>query len=248
MQLSYAEFESQSRHLASVLPDTLSWHAPRFAFHVDSGYLAAHRRPLSLHSSGSIVSAVLDEEEVDGGGRLIGGEADWDTKDAFSRGVALSERAVVGEYAMVYSSSYCVPVLLFRFDCVDGQPLCEEETLAVLQRISDGRSPSLCSQLTSTAADFPPISATLHPALGTPFFSLHPCQTRHVMAVLQSAADSNPSTLLPLNVLAWLSAIGPFVGLLLPFSHSLQSLLAVDVLPRTTTHARAHKHAAASEG
>ena len=239
-ELLYEEFESQGHALAGALPELLSWHPPRSPFHADSGYLAAHRRPLSSHSSSLTPSSRLatsGEGDCGEGETLTqasvdaeGEEDEVEAEDVISRrwDPSASRRCVVGEYHCVYSSSYRVPVLLFRFDFVDGQPLSAEESTELLQRIGDGRSRSLSSRLTATSADFPPISATLHPALGTPFFSLHPCQTSSMMATLQSVVVHNAPPCL--SVLSWLSAVAPFVGFCLPFSHSLQKLLAVDRL------------------
>ena len=143
---------------------------------------------------------------------------------------------VLGSYHCVYSPSYRVPVLLFRLHYTDGQPLSLEESTAILtQRSGDQRIRSLTSQCTGSTSDegsavvgrevdFPPLSAVLHPSLSSPFFSLHPCQTSQVMSILQSV-DAPVDALPTVDILAWLSAFGPFVGLHLPFSPSLQAEL-----------------------
>ena len=145
---------------------------------------------------------------------------------------------MLSEYHCVYSSSYRVPVLMFRFSFPDGQPLSNTQTLQALHRQTDGRSAALAARVwldpdhtdcvehlasscdASTSSDFPALSAVVHPRLSTPFLSLHPCRTAAVMDALQRAAGVGVERL---DVLAWLSALGLFVGLRLPFTSALQA-------------------------
>ena len=223
-QLSYAEFEAQCRHLCSVLPHTLSWHPCPSPFHSDGGYMVASNQLLTLSASPPIFSPLPDDDEDEE--QPLFSPIDGDEDSAGS--AAPDTRPIFASYHVTYSSTYRVPALLFRLSFADGQPLSMEETLATLQRRTDPRSRSLTRQCETSEEegglplDFPPLSAVLHPSLSSPFFSLHPCQTSAVMVVLQSTSSTPQS----LDVLAWLSAIGPFVGFVLPFTTALHADLA----------------------
>ena len=193
--------------------------------------MAASHHPLPLSTSPPAPPASLlndfDEEELPQAAAVEATAAVEEEGDSAS---LLAARAVFASYHVVYSPSYLVPVLLFRLSFHDGQPLSLEETMAALQRLADGRSRSLSAQGDETdeegilTADFPPLGSVLHPSLGSPFLSLHPCQTSPVMAALQSTVSAASPA--PLNVLAWLSAIGPFAGFRLPFTPALQAEVA----------------------
>ncbi|MBN3314584.1 ATG10 enzyme, partial [Atractosteus spatula] len=57
-----------------------------------------------------------------------------------------------------------------------------------------------------------------HPLLGQPFFALHPCRTQEFMSPIVTAAKGENRSLN--YIAAWLSVVGPVVGLSLPLSYA----------------------------
>ncbi|XP_041100646.1 ubiquitin-like-conjugating enzyme ATG10 isoform X1 [Polyodon spathula] len=114
------------------------------------------------------------------------------------------------EYHVVYSSSYQSPVLYFRACKLDGRPLSLEE---IWERVHDNYKDRLLQGPWDT------ITQQEHPLLGQPFFILHPCRTHEFMSpIVQAAKQENRH----LNVItAWLSMVGPVVGLALPISYAM---------------------------
>ena len=248
VQLSYDDFASQCRLLSSLLPHLFTWHPPPSPFHAYGGHLSANRQPLSLGPAGPRPSSALPPEvDVDDLPMQAVGCPTLEVSSEVEASMG-GARCIVCDYHCVYSSSYRVPVLLFRAAYADGQPLALEATVDALQRHSDFRAQTLAracdsasAEEVSHSANFPPITAALHPSLGSPFLSLHPCQTSRVMAVVQSMApfDGCPR----LDVLAWLSATGPFVGLHLPFSVALQSEVRKRSVLQTADCGQCSEHA-----
>ena len=80
------------------------------------------------------------------------------------------------EYHIAYSTSYCVPVLYFRACYNDGKFVRLDKTL-----------------------DSNEVTQAEHPVLGTPFFFIHPCETKSMLKVL----DTKENVL----IFSWLSWI-----------------------------------------
>ena len=233
VNVSYSSFEAQCRALSTVYPQ-FSWRPPISRFHRDTGFLQSTRQQLdSIALEPPLQPAATGDVEL-----LMAVEVhDCDElsvpSNPSSHGTALhaSSTAVWCEWHVVYSNSYRVPVLLFQLTLADGQPLDAAAVQRAILHCSDGRSSALAVDDASAAADCPPVSCISHPALCRPFYCLHPCQTAHVMAVLQSSSALQKDGCAAsdgeeLNVLAWLSAVGPFVGLRLTLSSALQQLLS----------------------
>ncbi|XP_069043608.1 ubiquitin-like-conjugating enzyme ATG10 isoform X2 [Lepisosteus oculatus] len=113
------------------------------------------------------------------------------------------------EYHVVYSCSYRVPVLYFRASTLEGRPLGLEEIWAGVhehyrERLLQGPWDTITQQE--------------HPLLGQPFFALHPCRTQEFMSPIVTAAKGENRSLN--YIAAWLSVVGPVVGLSLPLSYA----------------------------
>ncbi|XP_069127205.1 ubiquitin-like-conjugating enzyme ATG10 [Argopecten irradians] len=119
---------------------------------------------------------------------------------------------LVYEYHVVYSQSYNVPVLYFNIYKADGSLLNLEE---VWSRVPD----MYRDRLHLDRWTF--LTQQEHPILGRPYFQLHPCHTADLME--QVAGISSPGN----NsnyIIAWLSAVGPVVGLDLPLTFAHMTL------------------------
>ncbi|MBN3294723.1 ATG10 enzyme, partial [Polypterus senegalus] len=113
------------------------------------------------------------------------------------------------EYHVVYSSSYQVPVLYFRACNIDGRPLTLEE---IWQSVHENYKERLLEGPWET------ITQQEHPLLGQPFFILHPCRSHELMTpILKSAREEKRSVN---YITAWLSMMGPVLGLNLPISYT----------------------------
>lgn len=93
------------------------------------------------------------------------------------------------EHHIAYSTSYQVPVLYFRACFQDGAPLSLDE---IYQQI-----------VPDMYRDQVIITQTDHPVLGTPFWHIHPCDTRKLMNEIPFEALDYVKT--------WLSFNGPVV-------------------------------------
>uniref|UniRef100_W5M1Z0 Ubiquitin-like-conjugating enzyme ATG10 n=1 Tax=Lepisosteus oculatus TaxID=7918 RepID=W5M1Z0_LEPOC len=62
------------------------------------------------------------------------------------------------------------------------------------------------------------LEAQEHPLLGQAFFALHPCRTQEFMSPIVTAAKGENRSLN--YIAAWLSVVGPVVGLSLPLSYA----------------------------
>ena len=228
VHLPYSSFELQCRALAALYPD-FSWRPPISRFHSDTGFLQSTRQQLDSTTLSERHRPVVPDEELQ-----MATHADvmeLHESDLLAIAPPLSSSllepfaAVWCEWHVVYSNTYRVPVLLFQFTLADGQPLDSEQVMAAIQQHSDGRSSSLVLDAAHNT-ELPPVSCISHPALCRPFYCLHPCQTARVMALLQSEPATRDKDEGALNVLAWLSAVGPFVGLRLTLNSALQQVIA----------------------
>lgn len=120
------------------------------------------------------------------------------------------------DFSILYSGTYCVPVLYFRAQTMDGSP-CERSK--ILQWLPD--------QSINDKWDF--ISQEEHPINGIPSFFLHPCRTPNKLADLSKSAieeedgdDDDGSILL----WAWMSMILPAVN------HPVSSVIYKEVLSK----------------
>ncbi|MBN3297110.1 ATG10 enzyme, partial [Amia calva] len=137
----------------------------------------------------------VDEEEVD--------------DDDIGNTTANWPELIRYEYHVVYSSSYQTPVLYFRASSSDGRPLTLEEMWA---SVGDHYRARLLQGPWDT------ITQQEHPLLGQPFFVLHPCRTQEFMSPIVTAAKGENRSLN--YIIAWLSIVGPVVGLSLPLSYA----------------------------
>ena len=234
VNLSYSSFEVQCRALTAVYTH-FSWCPPISRFHSDTGFLHCTRQRVDSVALSERQRLVVADDELQlltDTGQLEVHESDELTlmppPDSMESLVAPSA-AVWCEWHVVYSSSYRVPVLLFQFTFSDGQPLDSEQVMQAIRMSGDGRSSSLVVDDAASSAEYPPVSCISHPALCRPFYCLHPCQTARVMSLLQTEPTAHPHVKCEesaLDVLAWLSAVGPFVGLRLTFNDALQKAIA----------------------
>lgn len=112
----------------------------------------------------------------------------------------------VYDYFVVYSSTYQVPVLYFQASHLDGRMLTWEEVWADVP--SHHRDEDIRWNF---------ITQQEHPVTGVPCFHIHPCETKALMTSLTADA-STPSPSSSNYLMAWLSAVGPVVGLHLPLT------------------------------
>ena len=228
VNLSFSSFESQCRTLAAVYP-TFTWRPPISRFHSDTGFLHCTRQQLHSTTVTARQWPMATDDELQMAIDIAGLELhELDELNVVpaptSSSLTAPSAAVWCEWHVVYSTTYRVPVLLFQLTFADGQPLDDEQVMQAIASHTDGRTSSLLAADTRDA-ELPPVSCISHPALCRPFYCLHPCQTAHVMALLQSESTTRAISECSegaLNVLAWLSAIGPFVGLRLTFNSALQ--------------------------
>ncbi|TKS80405.1 Ubiquitin-like-conjugating enzyme ATG10 [Collichthys lucidus] len=142
-------------------------------------------------------------------------EGDIDDKEGEDEGACTvsegSSQVLQYEYHIVYSCSYCTPVLYFRAFTLEGKSLSLEEVWSSVH-------PNFRLRLQNSPLNT--ITLQEHPLLGQPFFMIHPCRTEQFMRpVLQAAQDQHR----PVNyVLSWLSVVGPMVGLDVPLKYSTQ--------------------------
>ncbi|KAI9478901.1 MAG: autophagocytosis associated protein [Benjaminiella poitrasii] len=99
------------------------------------------------------------------------------------------------EHHIVYSTSYQVPVLYFRAHYQNGTPL---------------RATDIYQYIIPESYQHIALSQNDHPVLGTPFWYIHPCDTRTLMKTIEFE---------PLNYIkSWLSVYGPIVRCTIPTS------------------------------
>lgn len=144
------------------------------------------------------------------------------------------------EYHIVYSVSFCVPVLYMRaFDSTGGGlPVdklilkgqisgeqdfigLEETDTGVQEAILDGKNLHSTAMYSSAANSFvrpDTFSQAPHPLLFVPFYQLHPCHTAEWMKMVNAIEnDTSSETKMKISkenyILAWLSFVGPYVGI-----------------------------------
>ncbi|KAM6919160.1 ubiquitin-like-conjugating enzyme ATG10 [Xenentodon cancila] len=120
-----------------------------------------------------------------------------------------SSQVLQFEYHVLFSCSYSTPVLYFRASTLEGRNL-------TLKEVWSSTHPNFRRPLQQSPLNT--ISQQEHPILGQPFFFLHPCRTEKFMRpVMQVSLDQDR----PVNyVVAWLSVVGPVVGLNIPLEFS----------------------------
>ncbi|XP_060077455.1 ubiquitin-like-conjugating enzyme ATG10 [Ylistrum balloti] len=162
-------------------------------------------------------SDTITNVEEEDGGCLVSG-ADNSTLSA-SSGIHLmtsdttaSLVSLVYEYNIVYSRSYNVPVLYFNVYKADGSLLSLAE---VWDRVPDVYR----DRLEHDRWTF--LSQQEHPILGRPYFHLHPCHTADLM---EQVTSLSPPEKISNYIVAWLSAVGPVVGLELPLTFAQMTL------------------------
>lgn len=111
------------------------------------------------------------------------------------------------EHHVLYSSSFCVPVLYFNCYKEDGSSLSLEELWKTVPLVHQ-------SQITDN--QWTTLTQTQHPLLGFPFFHLHPCHTADLMKACQRPPGCN-------YIMNWLSSVGPVAHVDLPVDYLLAS-------------------------
>jgi len=133
-----------------------------------------------------------------------------DLEDAFLKedfaeeGTAVSEM-VTFEYHLLYSLSFEVPVLYFNAWHSNG-------SLLDIEQIWD--LASVAHKGAVRDSKWNAVSQQDHPLLGTPFFFFHPCNSANLLGDLTS-----PDTSCSNRILAWLSVVGPILGLRVPIDY-----------------------------
>ncbi|KAH8553819.1 autophagocytosis associated protein [Umbelopsis sp. PMI_123] len=108
---------------------------------------------------------------------------------------------ITAEYHIVYSPTYCVPVLYFNAYYADGSSLTRSELehhVFSKVHVDALQNNSLIQQGAISQHD--------HPLLGQPFFYVHPCDTSALMAQLQITNTLS-------YIISWISFFGSPVGL-----------------------------------
>lgn len=111
------------------------------------------------------------------------------------------------EHHILYSSSFCVPVLYFNCYRENGSSLSLDELWKTVPNI---QKPVL--QETQWAT----LTQTQHPLLGFPFFHLHPCHTADLMKASKRPAGCS-------YIMSWLSSVGPMAHVDLPVNYLIAS-------------------------
>ncbi|KAK7862964.1 hypothetical protein R5R35_004915 [Gryllus longicercus] len=105
------------------------------------------------------------------------------------------EKTMFWEFHVLYSVSYCVPVLFFQVWDSDGKMVPLQELWRIVDTKFQGRlRQDKWSILTQQE----------HPLLRRPFYFLHPCGTESLLKILKPSW--NP-------LVSWLMTIGPSIGL-----------------------------------
>ncbi|OAD78735.1 hypothetical protein PHYBLDRAFT_140793 [Phycomyces blakesleeanus NRRL 1555(-)] len=116
--------------------------------------------------------------------------------------LGLSQKVLTMEHHVVYSATYCVPVLYFMGYHADGVPLSFEEVYDWV--VPKCYHSNLRLAHTSVQGS---LSQTDHPHLGMPAWFLHPCDTSSLMATV-GAEKLQPTGYL----ISWLSIMGPVLS------------------------------------
>eukprot|EP00040_Diaphanoeca_grandis_P024692 m.136042 g.136042 ORF g.136042 m.136042 type:complete len:240 (-) comp29830_c0_seq3:333-1052(-) len=183
-------------------------------FHdVDASVLTAVFEPsVNLAEEDLFEGMELSSEEHTDGLELV-------HEDVTSESPNKSSTVLVYEYHIVYHSGYSVPVIYFNATTLNGRMVTGDEIWACAKL-----------QCTKTMRTLSAISQAEHPVLHRPFFFLHPCHTATLMASVFSdlhttTPDDGASTTFvnetaettsPNYLTAWISLMGPAIGLNLP--------------------------------
>ena len=128
------------------------------------------------------------------------------------------------EYNIIYSVSYCVPVLYLRgFDSF-GSVLRIDQLIKCGLFEEKQNLDKQCAAKTEDDLDISngfvrpdTFSQVSHPLNFEPFYQLHPCHTSEWMKMMCSVKNQNISSDFPLlienYIITWLSFVGPFIGL-----------------------------------
>nr|XP_022315748.1 ubiquitin-like-conjugating enzyme ATG10 isoform X1 [Crassostrea virginica] len=117
---------------------------------------------------------------------------------------SLDQSILTWEYHILYSQSFSVPVLYFNVHTQNGKLLSLDE---IWKKVPE----TYQERLSEDRWTF--ISQQEHPVLGCPYFYLHPCHTAELMKNTPAVTDKRH------YIVAWLSAVGPVVGLNLPLEY-----------------------------
>lgn len=147
---------------------------------------------------------------TDGGG---GDDDDEETEEEGDDDEALPRQQRTAEhpglvYDIIYSSSYCVPVLYITFRHLRGHACLPPEG-----SVYDLLVPELHKQSMHSVGIMGALSLTDHPVTGLPAYFVHPCRTGEAMvAVIAGRQGIRPEDYL----LLWAGLVGPSVGLSVP--------------------------------
>lgn len=192
-----------------ICPDLPPWSwipcpiSPWFASHAEEGYLSLEKMCLFKSNeedhdgesyTGKEESCFSEEQEsIDDAGMLV---------------QCHSQEVYYYDFHIVYSSSYRVPVLYFRKQRNDGQPLDLEDIEKDLPTHS-------AKVLLKSKWTF--ITQEEHPYLKRPWYKLHPCGTSEWMKLLYRAdaslVNKHEAALPEVYLMSWLSVVGQVVGL-----------------------------------
>mmetsp|Transcript_16484 Transcript_16484/g.47401 ORF Transcript_16484/g.47401 Transcript_16484/m.47401 type:complete len:234 (-) Transcript_16484:1536-2237(-) len=146
-------------------------------------------RPLAPRAGVSARSSIVAEIEIDD----LEEEACGIDDAVFTTTTSVSEWA----FSIVYSETWCVPVLYFHVQNSDGSTMSRSEMLNLIEYTDSA----------SASWDF--ISEEEHPVTGVPSLFLHPCQTAARMELLQSSTLYQESSKHELKLLCWMAMVFP---------------------------------------
>lgn len=212
VHLSYDEFAAQCCHLTGIFPDIFVWHSSTSTTHQhsDTGYLTTNKQYKKLINQSQQESQ--EESSID---EIVDHDSNSYVDDTVI-GISYNHSCLM-EYHLVYSSTYRVPLLLFQMTHLDGQAYDNQQQIdMMIWNLPFNRDMGTSLSLESVIS--PALTQQYHPILNIPFCCIHPCQTSSFMAAIQS----NTSSPNRLDILSWLTAIGPYLGLNLPFTKQLQ--------------------------
>jgi 2',3'-cyclic-nucleotide 2'-phosphodiesterase (5'-nucleotidase family) len=110
-------------------------------------------------------------------------------------------------FSIVYSETYCVPVLYFHVQFCSGEPCSRHRVLEILHHQQEENA----SNIPEDTWEF--VSQEQHPFTNMPFFFLHPCQTSQRLRLLKISDGSAKK----MNTLwTWMSMILPALGYPIP--------------------------------
>jgi len=183
-----ADFEKQAQALAARDPQFIWVNVASIGRRSMTGYLYTKNtqaaEPLAPRRPTAAEALVIEELNA-----LL--------EDHDAAAVSTAKITVFYNFHIVYSTAYSVPELLFQATLADGQPLDRDAVIQLLpehQRISVTDSPDTI------------LTFKEHPLLQIPFFGIHPCRTREVLALIRESAGRDPNS--PPYLYSWLSIVG----------------------------------------